>query len=447
VSKISGDVRGTFLAATIILSTLGRFFLARHGAVVSLLLLLSGALVMLPCGNFRIVGHVPVFLSGFVLMSLGYVAAAFTRWRWSRLLLAAILVRAVLLPMEPSTDVWRYIWEGTIQWHGANPYLVPPDAPALDLLHAPWHEMINHPDLTAGYPPPVLLFFALLAALSPSLLFFKLVLTAADLGTAWLLARRFGTDMASFYALSPLVIYVFAGGAHFDSLMLLPMVIGWLAWDRQRPLEACGWLGLAVGAKYVALPLLGFAVWQLLRERRRATAAAGLLVGLFPLAIGLAWFWGRDGIHVLAPVQMTNFARSAEFFPRIIEWIRPETALQNKIFLIPFMIGTGLLVLWRRQFALFAEDFFLLLLTVSPAVHAWYFTWGLPFSSLTGNLAFRVGGITAGVYFLLEHRQALGPAAWRQTWCEWLVLWIPILAVFAWSRWRESSDPRAAVSA
>jgi len=437
VSKISGDLRGTFLAATIILSTLGRFFLARHGVALSLALLVAGALVMLPHGDFRTPGQVPLFLAGFALMSLGYVASAFTRWRWGRLLITALLVRAILLPMEPGTDVWRYIWEGSIQWHGHNPYLVPPDAAALDALRAPWHGKINHPDLTAGYPPPVLILFSLLAAASPSALFFKLILTAADLGTAWLLARRFGPDRAAFYALSPLVVYVFAGGAHFDSLMLLPMVLGWLAWDRQRPVAACGWLGLAISAKYVALPLLAFAIWRLVRERRWGTAAAALLLGLLPLAAGLAWFWSRDGLHALAPLQMTNFARSAEFFPRIVEWIRPETAMMNKIFLLPFAIGTALLIIWRRHFAKFAEDFYLLLLTVSPAVHAWYFTWGLPFASATGNLAFRVSSIAAGIYFLLEHRQALGPVAWRQKWWEWLLLWLPILAAFVWSRWRE----------
>ncbi len=434
VSKISGDLRGTCMAGTIILSTLGRFFLARHGAWIAFALLLVGALVMLPRGSFRIPGNVPWFLAGFTLMSLGYIVSAGARWSWAHLMGAAVILRVILLPMEPGTDVWRYLWEGLIQWHGHNPYLIPPNAETLAPLAADWHGKINHPDLTAGYPPPLLLLFAGLAAISPSLLLFKTVIVAADLGTAWLLARRFGCDRAAWYALSPLVLYVFAGGAHFDSLLILPMVLGWFAWDAGRPLRAGAWLGLAVGAKYVALPLLAFVVWRLLRTRRWIHALATLALGLLPLVAGLAWFW-RDGIHALAPMQMTNYARSAEFLPRLVEWLRPETALQNTIFLLPFALGVAVLVLWRRSLERFAEDFFLLLVTLSPAVHAWYFTWALPFAAATGNLAFRVAGVSAGIYFVLEHRQALASVPWRQSWWEWLILWLPILVAFTVSRW------------
>ncbi|MDX2080596.1 MAG: glycosyltransferase [Terrimicrobiaceae bacterium] len=440
VSKISGNLRGTFLAGTIILSTLGRFFLARHGAWITTLVLFAGALVMAPHGHFRTPGNVPWFLAGFAILCIGYVISAGAKWSWPGLFLAACVCRLVLLPMEPGTDVWRYIWEGLIQWHGHNPYLVPPLAPELAGLATDWHAKINHPTLTAGYPPPVLLFFALLAGLSPTLLWFKAVIVAADLAVVTLLARRFGPERAAWYGLCPLVVYVFAGGAHFDSLMLLPMVLGWFAWEDKRPLAACAWLGVAVAAKYVALPLLAFALWRLIATRRFGSALLGLAVGVAPVVLGLAWFWLRDGVHALAPTEMTNYARSAEFLPRIVEALFPATARENTAFLIPFVIGLAVLTLWRRSFPKFGEDFFLLLFAVTPAVHAWYFTWALPFASATGNLAFRVAGMTAGLYFLLEHRQALGPSLWQQTWWEWAALWLPIVAAFAFSRWRRANS-------
>lgn len=436
VSKISGNLRGTFLAGSIILSTLGRFFLARHGAWIATILLLAGAFLMAPHGLFRAPGQVPWFLAGFCVLSLGYIVSSGARWSAVGLLVAACASRLVIFPMEPGTDVWRYIWEGVVQWHGHNPYLVPPSAPELAPLAADWHAKINHPTLTAGYPPPVLLFFSLLAGLSPTLVCFKAVIVAADLAVVGLLMRRFGPDRAAWYALCPIVLYVFAGGAHFDALMLLPMVLGWFAWEDKRPLTACAWLGCAVATKYVALPLLAFAVWRLLSGRRFVTAAAGLGLGLVPLALGVAWFWIRDGVHALAPMEMTNYARSAEFLPRVIELAFPETT--NAFYLLPYAAGLAMLALWRGSFARFGEDSFLLLFALTPAVHAWYFTWALPFAAATGNLAFRVAGVTSGIYFLLEHRQAFGPSLWKQTWWEWCVLWLPIVFAFALSRWQDA---------
>jgi len=436
VSKVSGNLRGTVMAGTIILSTLGRFFLGRFGVAISLLLMVAGAALMTPNGEFSVPGRVPLFLAGFALASMGYIVSAFSRWRWGTLFAVALIVRALAFPMEPGTDVWRYIWEGVVQLHGHNPFLIQPNSPLLDGLDVWWRSKINHPDLTAAYPPFVLLFFAGLAAISSSLWFFKSVLVAADLGVVFVLARKFGPDRAAWYALSPLVVYCFAGGAHFDALLVLAMVLGWLAWDAHRPLRACAWLGVAIGIKYVAAPLLAFAVWRLVRQGKWKTAFVGGLLGILPYSLALAWFWGRDGIHQLAPVQMVAYARSAEFLPRIVEWLRPETAQANTIFIIPFALAIVVLILARKNFARFGEDAFFCLFMISPAVHAWYFTWAIPFACATGNLAFRVAGVTGGLYFMMEHRQATSENFWRLTTGEWALLWWPIVIAFAYSRCR-----------
>jgi len=436
VSKVSGNLRGTVMAGTIILSTLGQFFLARFGVGISLLFMVAGGGLMMPHGDFAVPGNVLWFLGGFAVASIGYVVSSFSKWSWAGLVFAAVVVRILAFPMTPGTDVWRYMWEGLVQLHGHNPYLVPPAADALDGLDVWWRAKINHPDLAAGYPPFMLLVFAGLAAISTSLWFFKSLLVVADLGVCYLLARKFGPDRGAWYALSPLVVYSFAGGGHFDSLLLLAMVLGWFAWVEGKSLRACVWLGLAIGVKYVAAPLLAFVLWRLLRAGRWRFALLGAILGILPWTLSLSWFWTRDGVHKLAPVEMVAFARSAEFLPRIVEWLAPATAQMNTIYLVPFAVFVVVLIPRRKNFARFGEDVYLGLFAISPAVHAWYFTWAIPFSAATGNLAFRVAGITVGIYFILEHRQALGPSLWRLSGVEWGVMWFPILVAFAYSRWR-----------
>ena len=166
-------------------------------------------------------GHEPDELRVCSAWGLGQISSG---WFW----LLAILPRLVMLAMYPGDDIWRYLWEGHIQNLGFNPYLLPPNADVLAPFRFDWWIEINHPELAAVYPPIAQLWFRLLAAIAPSVLLFKSTFVAADLGICWLLSRRFGHLATLSYAWNPLVIYSFAGGGHYDSLFLLPLVAAWL---------------------------------------------------------------------------------------------------------------------------------------------------------------------------------------------------------------------------
>lgn len=74
----------------------------------------------------------------------------------------ALLTRLVLIPHPPSDDVNRYLWEGRLIREGISPYHVPPDHGSLLQLAIgdPYHPDVNHPDLSAGYPPLAIFLFA-----------------------------------------------------------------------------------------------------------------------------------------------------------------------------------------------------------------------------------------------------------------------------------------------
>src|SRR5947209_7888787 len=165
-------------------------------------------------------------------LSLTKQAAVF----WS----VAIALRLIALPLEAGDDFWRYQWEGKIQHDGFNPYVTAPDDPALTAQRAqfPHFDKINHRDFRAIYPPGAELLFAALTRVSDNPLLYKLLFAAADLATAVVLLRIVSHSStyatAAWYAWNPLVIYSFAGAAHFDSLMVLPMVAGIMYLVRQE---------------------------------------------------------------------------------------------------------------------------------------------------------------------------------------------------------------------
>jgi hypothetical protein len=200
-----------------------------------------------------------------ILVSLRVQAIVF----WT----VAVVLRLAVLPLTPGDDLWRYQWEGKIQPAGFNPYVYAPNDPILEPLRAEFEQWpkINHPEFRAIYPPGAEILFAGLSAISDRVWLYKLFFTVADLVTIALLLLLLGgksryTDVA-WYAWNPLVVYSFAGAAHFDSVMLLPMTAAILlitrfeqSSDSRRrwhlALAASIALGLAISVKLVPLLLL-----------------------------------------------------------------------------------------------------------------------------------------------------------------------------------------------
>ncbi|MEM6885104.1 MAG: glycosyltransferase [Verrucomicrobiota bacterium] len=457
-SKISGNLKGSVQAGTIILSTLGSLFLNKpvvRFAMILLagLLVLTGSAWMMPHGEFHLAGTVPQFLVGAAIASLGFILCWSIHslklwWFWA----VAIGARLLLLPMYPGDDIWRYLWEGMIQWQGHSPYLTAPGSAELASLRTEYWPLINHPEISAVYPPLTQLAFRILAGISESVLLFKSAFVLADLAVCGLLLRRFGTVATLIYAWNPLVIYNFAGGGHYDSLFILPLVAAWLLIDRKdaastfKPwLLACLLLGVSVGVKLVSLPLLAFAgiqIWKRFSFRQAIYAGA---ISMVPLILGcgilfydhpLPSFGAESGNFVMT-------ARSAEFIPGIVEKLWPGSHRMNQLFALPLFLGCLLLIFKGRRWMPVAEWFFLLLLMLSPAVHAWYFTWLIPFAVASRNLGTRLLSITGFTYFILQERTAswIGEGnPWQLTPLESSLLWLPFIIGFLYWYQNQKSE-------
>ena len=449
-SKISGTIRGSVAAGTIILTTLAHLWLNRwnfnqYGYKLGGALLLLGAFFMAGQGDFAVAGTVPLFLSAAAVMSLGWMVAATPRkisafWFWG----IAIAARVLLLPMIPGDDAWRYLWEGRIQLEGFSPYLLAPNAAELVALRDVTWSGINHAEATAIYPPIAQLMLRAVAAVSGSVLGLKLVFLLADLATAALLVRRFGRGAAVLFAWNPLVIYVGAGGAHYEPVLLLTMVAGWLAWEKTDSGQSnllgyfgTWWLGVAAGVKWITAPLLAWVVWAKLKRREFAPAVALTVVGALPVALALWWFkFDFGSIGPLAPKVFVKEARTSELFPWLIEWVWPATAYKNGWMLAFFAPVAAWIFFRAKTLTNFAESFLVALLVFAPSVHAWYFVWVIPFAVASRNLGVRWLGVSGFVYFWLWETQEI-TGEWMQSPIEKLLLWGPFLGGFWWSRSRE----------
>ena len=99
------------------------------------------------------------------------------------IVIAGIVFRLCLVFSIPalSDDIYRYVWDGRVQWAGINPYEFAPVAEELahvrDALIFP---KINHPELPTIYPPIAQIAFWVGYGISGGILGIKVLLVCAD---------------------------------------------------------------------------------------------------------------------------------------------------------------------------------------------------------------------------------------------------------------------------
>src|SRR6267143_1592999 len=149
-----------------------------------------------------------------------------------------LLFRVAVLgsPVILSSDLYRYLWDGRVQWAGVSPYRYPPAATELaPLRDEAVYPYINRPTKVTVYPPGAETVFALVARVAPdSIVAWRAFLLASEIVTVVLLIallRRTRSSPAAVivYAWSPLVVFEGVQAGHVD-LVVIPLVLAALAW-------------------------------------------------------------------------------------------------------------------------------------------------------------------------------------------------------------------------
>ena len=385
-----------------------------------------------------------------------------------------IALRLVALPLEVGDDFWRYQWEGKIQQAGFNPYVTAPDDPQLENVRADfpaWHK-INHRDFRAIYPPGAELIFRGLSQISDSPYLYKLLFMAADIAAIALLLRLFrgahapsrapfgaspnGSASSSpyadaaWYAWNPLVAYSFAGSAHFDSLMLLPMIAGILflvrveteADSRRKwwlALAAATVFGLAISIKLVPALLLLCCVFAL--GYRAITLAISVAI---PLVLSFLYGYPKipiwDSLRAFAHVTRLNDL----FWWIIEETIWPNPHQKNYHYNVILFLAVALVSLfffrnWKRGM-LWALGTALIL---TPVLHPWYCTWILPLATWRRSYPWHVLSVTLFAYYLFWNERLFLLPWHSEPWLRAIIAIPPLVAglmFYLSSRTRTMSD-------
>ena len=354
--------------------------------------------------------------------------------------LVVVILRLVALPLAPGDDFWRYQWEGKIQHAGFNPYVNAPDDPQLEAVRAqyPAWQKINHRDFSAIYPPGAELLFAGMSRISDSVLFYKLIFLAADLATIGVLLRLSGGASryanTAWYAWNPLVVYSFAGAAHFDSLMILPLTAGVLfltrfetATESRRKwflaLAASTAFGIAISVKLVPVLLLGSFLFAL------GWRAITLLVSVgIPALLSLAYGYPRIDIWQSLG-RFAHVTRLNDLFWWLIEdtvWANPHQKNYHYNVILIICVGAVSLLFWRnwKRGLIWTLGTALFL---TPVLHPWYCTWILPLAAWRRARTWFVLSITLFAYFLFWNERLFALPWHAEPWMRAIIIG-PVLA-------------------
>lgn len=354
----------------------------------------------------------------------------------------AIALRLLALPLEPGDEFWRYQWEGKIQQAGFNPYVTAPDDPTLAQMRAafPHFYKISHRDYRAIYPPGAELLFKTLGRFSTGPLLYKLLFAVADLATAavLLLLVRGGSRYAAaaWYAWNPLVVYSFAGAAHLDSLMILPMLAGILFLVRQEEtndsglkwsfaLIAAALFGLAISLKLIPLLLLPLCLFAL-GWRAFALAFSVIIPAVLSLIYGYPQIDLWKSLGDFASVSRLN---------DLFWWIIEETYWPNyrqenyhyNVIIISVVLALSILFSrnWRRGmlWVLGAA------LILSPVLHPWYLTWILPLAAWRYAQPWQMLSVTLFTYYLFWNERLFALPWHAELWMRGIIILPPLVAM------------------
>ena len=280
---------------------------------------------------------------------------------------------------------------------------------------------------------------------------YKLIFAAADLAAIAVLLRLIGGSTrfadAAWYAWNPLVVYSFAGAAHFDSLMILPMLVGIFFFTRSQAATepSARWryailgavaMGLAISIKLIPVLLLPVCVFAL----GRRALALGISLAI-PATLSLPFGFP----HVAISNSLGRFiyvTRLNDIFWWIIEdtvWPNPhqKNYHYNVIIIVAVLVVSVFFFRnWKRGLLWVMGT----ALVLSPVLHPWYVTWILPFAAWRRVDGWQVLSVTVFAYYLFwDERLFLLP--WHsEPWLRSFIFIPPIVAALIGLRRRRQPN-------
>ncbi|MDR4506547.1 MAG: hypothetical protein MRK01_17390 [Candidatus Scalindua sp.] len=384
------------------------------------------------------------------------------------IIIFSLLFRLTLLPVAPSDDIYRYLWEGKLQLNGISPYSHPPEASSLEHLRDSFFSDINHKHLPAIYPPLTLMVFAVADYVSHTIISMKSFFLFFDVLSIFILLKFLkvmgkNPHNVLTYAWSPLILLSFAARGHCDSLQIFFVILALYLCVIRKNLGTVFSIALAVMSKFIFIIVAPF----LIPGKKRKyivvffaviavlylpyiSAGSGLFSTLFHF--GTQYHFNDSahflifclciGSHVASRIVTALIFGSVLFilYKKYLNLLiihnngKPPLASSKKEAEKRGNIKMNNFVL---HYVFIAIGTFLIL---APTLHPWYLTWIIPFLCFNKNRAWLVLTGTVICYYFMSHELFSKMIWYNDEWVwkevHWLKLpeYLPfyVLLIYGW---------------
>lgn len=339
----------------------------------------------------------PLLLVFFVLCFLFYLLMRF-RLKLKMLFLIGVFFRLLFLLGTPSLsqDFYRFLWDGTIQLFGINPYLFSPDT-LLEELNFPLKTLLHQKmgSLSAmhysSYPPFIQgIYLGVMAVQQDTVLTATILLRLLHLGFEILLfvigirllhLLKLPPWWIGWYYLNPLVIVELSGNLHAEGIMLGLFLTGIYFVFRKQLFLGAFFLSLSIATKLI--PLLVLPVFFYYLGWRRFFIFGALTI-TFSLLLWLPFLEQNSIIHFVETVRLWfnrfEFNGSLYYIVREIGYeIKGYNIIRRLGKITPFIVSTmilGFAFLAKNRNPLGVLKSMLWVLSIyffmSTTVHPWY---------------------------------------------------------------------------
>jgi alpha-1,6-mannosyltransferase len=377
-----------------------RRFISHKWAIVALCVL---GIAMLALYRIAVqskgVADIAWFLKLVAVQSVIYVPLAWLSLRSndSRSLLVLGLLFAALFrlsiifsPPYLSDDIYRYIWDGRVQFSGINPYrYIPADESLAQLRDQEIYPNINRRDYAhTMYPPVAEGAFLLITRVSESVTWMKAAMVGFEAIAIWaiiqlLISFGFPRQRVLIYAWHPLVVWEFAGSGHLDALAIAFIALALLA-HRKRAETLTGVL-LACATCVKIFPAVLFpALYVRGRWKMPVAFVATVLVVYLPyLSVGPLGVLGFLGGYA----SERGMVSGDQFFLLALARQFLNVPAPISVYLVFVVLVLGGFSLWMMQFQRGDELQYLrnglviasLFMVVLAPHFSWYFAFLIPF--------------------------------------------------------------------
>jgi hypothetical protein len=322
------------------------------------------------------------------------------------LVLAAVWHIAFLaIPTGSDDDVRRYVWDGLLQRHGGNPYIVVPDDLSVAGLHTGETHTLNHSDLASPYPPGAQLFFRAVTAIHESTLAMRIALVICEVAIGFVLFGIFrsthqGAHWILAFAWNPLLATEVAGSGHIDILGVLFLVVSFAALLRRWRTIAAIAFALAIAVKFLPAVLLPL-FWRRVRIRDAVIAAIVFVLLYLPFLNH-----GRIPLGSLG-TYIQSFRFNDPVFAAIERFVTPQVAAGLAV-----VVGLIVAASFRAKSQALSADALAWPMAASllcaPVVYPWYLLWLLPFARSISTLPIIIWTVSIIPTYIVWHLRAAG---------------------------------------